>query len=125
MSLSVDVIIQGVEDAYTTRYLTGPLFEESHSLSHIDCFAVLSVTGMIMVLYDHVLTISDERELIWKLPHSFPKYAFLFNRYMTPCVMIVMAIGLSYSLYYSRHKSLQLDQRCADLTAFHFLISSK
>lgn len=43
-----------------------------------------------MLFYDHLLTISEERQYIWKAPHSITKYSFLFIRYLMVVVMLVI-----------------------------------
>jgi len=59
---------QAVEYAFTTKYLM--------------------VAGIVMLFYDHILTFSDEVQLVWKAPHSMTKYAFLTNRYLVTAVML-------------------------------------
>jgi hypothetical protein len=55
----------------------------------------LSAAGLVMLLYDHVLTLPDEFYLIWKARPSFAKYGFLFNRYLVPASLIVVATEMS------------------------------
>lgn len=64
-------IVQALQDAQATRYLTA--------------------VGFVVLLYDHVLTFVDEVKLIWAAPVSFPKYAFLFNRYLVLACMLGVA----------------------------------
>lgn len=54
---------------------------------------VLSAVGLVVLLYDHALTFVDEVKLIWAAPASFPKYAFLFNRYLVLGCMLGVAYG--------------------------------
>jgi Family of unknown function (DUF6533) len=49
--------------------------------------------GFVILLYDHLLTIADEIQYIWKTPRSIKKGTFIFNRYLVLCVSHV---GLSY-----------------------------
>ncbi|EKM54155.1 uncharacterized protein PHACADRAFT_196585 [Phanerochaete carnosa HHB-10118-sp] len=63
-------IVQALRDVNATRYMTA--------------------VGLTVLLYDHVLTFCDEVRLVWRAPSSFPKYAFLFNRYLVPvCLLLV------------------------------------
>ncbi|KAI0072365.1 hypothetical protein K474DRAFT_405056 [Panus rudis PR-1116 ss-1] len=48
-------------------------------LKEIACY--LTITSMFLILYDCVLTISQEVELIWRSCWSYPKLVFLLNRY--------------------------------------------
>jgi len=45
--------------------------------------------GLVILLWDHILTFPDEVLLIWRARLSAPKILFLFNRYMVPFAMIV------------------------------------
>lgn len=47
--------------------------------------------GLVIVLYDHVITFDDEVQHVWKAKSSFAKWSFLFNRYLVPTVLIVVA----------------------------------
>ncbi|KAG8949668.1 hypothetical protein FRC04_008414 [Tulasnella sp. 424] len=49
------------------------------------------VAGYTILIYDHILTIPIEIELIWRKPKGFVTYAFLFNRYLVP---LVIAVGI-------------------------------
>jgi len=55
-------LLAGLQDANATRYL--------------------SAVGLVILLYDHILTFPSEIRLIWRAPGSFPKYGFLLNRYL-------------------------------------------
>lgn len=59
-----------------------------------------AAVGLVILLYDHVLTFVDEVRLVWRAPRSFPKYAFLFNRYLVLACLLVVTYGAyrSYSL---------------------------
>lgn len=47
------------------------------------------------MLYDHAITFQEEVRCIWTAPNSFPKYAFLLNRYLVPIVLIAILHGAS------------------------------
>jgi Family of unknown function (DUF6533) len=47
-----------------------------------------TVTGAMVMFYDHLITFDDEYHYIWKAPASFGKYAFLLSRYLVSGVGI-------------------------------------
>ncbi|CAE6529514.1 unnamed protein product [Rhizoctonia solani] len=47
------------------------------------------IAALTFVLFDHVITIDQEVERIWKSPWSLPKVLFLFNRYTGPISLLV------------------------------------
>lgn len=53
--------------------------------------------GLVVLAYDHTLTLGDEITLVWTAPHSFAKWAFLVNRYFVLCMLIIVAYGVSPS----------------------------
>ncbi|KAJ7186074.1 hypothetical protein C8R46DRAFT_1289612 [Mycena filopes] len=44
----------------------------------------VSAAGYVLLLYDHLLTLSDEVEFIWSAPTTVAKVLFLIMRYMVP-----------------------------------------
>ncbi|TFK51268.1 hypothetical protein OE88DRAFT_1659145 [Heliocybe sulcata] len=55
----------------------------------------LSAAGLVIMLYDHLLTLDDEVEYVWKAKWSLPKTLFLVLRYMVPSAMIMYTYELS------------------------------
>lgn len=49
----------------------------------------LEIASLAFLLYDHVITLDQEVERIWKAPWSLPKILFLFNRYTGPISLLV------------------------------------
>jgi hypothetical protein len=47
-----------------------------------------------MLLYDHILTITDEYKYVWRAPHSITKDGFLLIRYLVPIVRGVRFVFL-------------------------------
>jgi len=45
--------------------------------------------GFSMLIYDHLITIDNEVNLIWRKPKSVVTAIFLLNRYIPPCILIV------------------------------------
>ncbi|KAG8698239.1 hypothetical protein FRC09_007338 [Ceratobasidium sp. 395] len=54
----------------------------------------LTFAGFVVLLYDHLLTLGDEIELIWSRPGNIVSIIFLVNRYMTPLVLVVDVYAL-------------------------------
>ncbi|KAF8129077.1 hypothetical protein EV363DRAFT_1166787, partial [Boletus edulis] len=51
----------------------------------------LLAVGLVILLWDHVLTLPDEVELIWRAKLSIPKVLFLLNRYVVPLAMAILS----------------------------------
>ncbi|CAE6529331.1 unnamed protein product [Rhizoctonia solani] len=47
----------------------------------------VSISGLALLLYDHVLTLPTEVELVWPAKMSLVKGAFLVNRYLCPLAL--------------------------------------
>lgn len=47
------------------------------------------IASLTFLLFDHVITLDQEVERIWKSPWSLPKLLFLFNRYTGPISLLV------------------------------------
>ena len=102
MPLITQQIVQALEDADATRYLSGmssPLPPSPHTAHEALYLRGSTAVGLIVLLYDHVLTFFDEVRLIWRAPASYPKYAFLFNRYLVLACLITIARGSCSVLY--------------------------
>jgi hypothetical protein len=52
-----------------------------------------AAAGLVVLIYDHFLTFSDELELYWQSKDSFSKYGFLTNRYVVPAMLIAISVG--------------------------------
>ena len=52
-----------------------------------------TAAGVVVLLYDHIITLPDEYRFVWKANPSFAKYAFLLNRYVVPSVMLLVLSG--------------------------------
>ncbi|KAF8508101.1 hypothetical protein BU17DRAFT_100040 [Hysterangium stoloniferum] len=55
--------------------------------------------AMTMLVYDHLLTLSDEVEHVWKRKRSAVSVLFLWNRYYTLICMILVVSVSVYALY--------------------------
>ncbi|KAG7091723.1 hypothetical protein E1B28_008124 [Marasmius oreades] len=56
-------------------------------LSTLNNFAAVKYTNLaflVVLVYDHALTLHVEVDRIWKLPWKLPKLVFLFVRYLAP-----------------------------------------
>jgi len=74
---SVNSLEEGVKEYHIVRYI--------------------SIAACAWLFFDHVLTITEEVELVWKAPRSIAKYGFQFIRYTTPTTMALMADIISGS----------------------------
>jgi len=67
-------LIQGLQDVLVSRY----------------CSAI----GIMIILWENLITFDQEYRFVWKGPPSLTKYAFLLNRYVTPIIFIVVVIEM-------------------------------
>ncbi|ETW76533.1 hypothetical protein HETIRDRAFT_480662, partial [Heterobasidion irregulare TC 32-1] len=65
------------------------------ALKNVNATRYLSAAGLVALLYDHLLTINDEIELIWRARNTLPKTLFLINRYLVPILMLVTIYPLA------------------------------
>ncbi|KIJ23811.1 hypothetical protein M422DRAFT_275537 [Sphaerobolus stellatus SS14] len=54
-----------------------------------------TAVGLIILLYDHILLLPDEIELVWSAAPGWPKYLFLVSRYSVPVFILVAAHATS------------------------------
>jgi len=71
----IEAAYEGFREANATRYLSG--------------------IGLVLLLYDHILTFDDEVRLVWKARRSFARSAFLVNRYLVACALIWVAFTMN------------------------------
>jgi len=64
-------------------------------IQHVQASRYLSAAGVVILFYDHLLTLGDEVEYIWHSRWSFPKGLFLFIRYLVPIAMIINTYQMS------------------------------
>ncbi|KIJ31404.1 hypothetical protein M422DRAFT_783790 [Sphaerobolus stellatus SS14] len=55
----------------------------------------LSAAGLVVLIYDHLLLLDEEIQLIWNSRTTRAKILFLVNRYLVPSALIVGTYGLS------------------------------
>jgi len=55
----------------------------------------LGAAGLVVLLYDHFLTLGDEINLVWTAPRSFLKWVFLINHYLVEVCLITVANEMS------------------------------
>lgn len=58
-------------------------------VGHVQATRYLTSAGLVVLLYDHLLTFSTEVELIWAAHWSVPKAFFLLLRYIVPPSVII------------------------------------
>ncbi|GJE92490.1 hypothetical protein PsYK624_086440 [Phanerochaete sordida] len=49
----------------------------------------MTLVGITALVYDHLLTLDQEIDLIWRGRPGFVSLIFLVNRYLVPCILIV------------------------------------
>ncbi|KAF8585802.1 hypothetical protein K439DRAFT_1615684 [Ramaria rubella] len=59
----------------------------------------LSIAGVVILLYDHLLLLHEEKNIIWVAKWSYFKVLFLMNRYLTPISLLISMYGV-YILFY-------------------------
>lgn len=67
--------------------------------SFVDYGGVMIAVGLVVLLYDHVLTFADEVRLVWLAPRSLAKYAFLLERYLVLGTLLCVACGVYYTVF--------------------------
>ncbi|KAI0037050.1 hypothetical protein K488DRAFT_81545 [Vararia minispora EC-137] len=84
----------GVPDlaAQTTLELEGTLV----SLQHIQDGKYLFLCALTILLYDHLLTLSEEVETVWKRKKTWILYLFLIVRYYAILAVVIVAFGRGY-----------------------------
>ncbi|KAF9782970.1 hypothetical protein BJ322DRAFT_1158656 [Thelephora terrestris] len=77
----------------------GPLVKLIDSTPALVATRYFTLTGFVVLLWDHLLTFEDEIEYIWKWPVQPSKVVFLFNRYFVEaalCLSVYAAISFSW-----------------------------
>ncbi|KAF4615902.1 hypothetical protein D9613_011369 [Agrocybe pediades] len=62
----------------------------AEAVRHLQAGKYFQIAAYVMLLYDHMLTFSDEVERIWKARFSGATLLFLINRYVTPLQFIII-----------------------------------
>ncbi|EIM84970.1 uncharacterized protein STEHIDRAFT_122889 [Stereum hirsutum FP-91666 SS1] len=62
---------------------------------NFDACRYVSAAGLVILLYDHLLTLDEEIQYVWKAPWTLPKGMFLANRYGVPLLTIINTWQLS------------------------------
>ncbi|KAJ6534825.1 hypothetical protein B0H19DRAFT_1038857 [Mycena capillaripes] len=73
----------------------GVLRDTIVALENVVITRYVSAAGLVLLLYDHVLTLDDEVEHIWSAPTTLAKILFLILRYMVPLFLTVQTITRS------------------------------
>ena len=56
---------------------------------------LIAVIGLVLLLWDHVLTFEGELTYIWRLPFELTKVVFVFNRYFVEGALLLVVYGKS------------------------------
>ncbi|KAG5736065.1 hypothetical protein E4T56_gene16433 [Termitomyces sp. T112] len=71
------------------------------SVSDYSAVRYTNVAFLALLIYDHILTFSDEVSKIWTLPWRPPKISFLINRYLVPPMLLFD--GLTPSMHLGKN----------------------
>ncbi|KAG9000511.1 hypothetical protein FRB94_005399 [Tulasnella sp. JGI-2019a] len=58
-------------------------------VSDLQTSRYITAAGFAILIHDHLITLSDEVELIWRNPLSNVSVLFLINRYVVPAIIVV------------------------------------
>jgi len=72
---------------------------DASSIRDINSTNYLGTASMALLLYDHLLTLDDEIQYIWRRRLSLITYLFLINRYLTPLGFIVNMLAYLSPLF--------------------------
>ncbi|KAJ7040843.1 hypothetical protein C8F04DRAFT_1082387 [Mycena alexandri] len=75
--------------------MSGAFAELVQVLEDLTIMRFVSAAGLVILLYDHVLSFPQEVRYIWSAQHTSGKWAFLILRYGVPPMMIGHTIQLS------------------------------
>ncbi|ESK87224.1 hypothetical protein Moror_5812 [Moniliophthora roreri MCA 2997] len=67
------------------------------TILNIQASRYVSAAGVVILLYDHLLTFGDEVELIWQAEWKFPKFLFLLIRYIVVISVLVHTYRTCFS----------------------------
>ncbi|KAG8928911.1 hypothetical protein FRC01_005193 [Tulasnella sp. 417] len=56
---------------------------------HIIITRYMILVGFVVLIYDHLLTLVEEVEFVWRRPKNLISWIFLGNRYLTPVVLAI------------------------------------
>lgn len=80
------VILPSINALVATKYLSGTFARMSVCLlvsAHSHSLHRRSAVGLVCALWDHIITLGDEVDLIWRKKMDVSKLAFFFYRYGT------------------------------------------
>ncbi|TDL19815.1 hypothetical protein BD410DRAFT_397856 [Rickenella mellea] len=78
----------------------------------------LSISAMVVLMYDVILSFPDEVEYVWRAPSSLGKVLYFASRYPIPAMYVVWEmyiVGFGISLPNLRHYALCHNLECVDL----------
>ncbi|TFK49992.1 hypothetical protein OE88DRAFT_1681978 [Heliocybe sulcata] len=81
-------------DSLPSQFLD-ELHEVEFILRNVQAIRFLSAAGLVILLWDHLLTFDDEVEYIWNARWAAPKILFLIVRYIVPVGLIINSYQLS------------------------------
>ncbi|KAJ7472219.1 hypothetical protein B0H11DRAFT_2236900 [Mycena galericulata] len=94
--------------------MSAALALELEVLADLRITRYVSAAGLVILLYDHVLSLSDEVRFIWSARVTSSKVLFLALRYLVPCVMLFHTNLLDFLTSTFPIKYAPLSSCCAD-----------
>lgn len=91
----VHLLITEAPSLYATRYFASKLIILP-SLSRFLLIALPTVAATVLTLWDHVLTLIAEIELIWRGKFDFFKVIFVLNRYFVEGTLIYVVYSTCF-----------------------------
>ena len=82
-----------------TRYLTRTLQLHIEHICIPDVLCVLTVSGIVILLWDTFLAFPMELRYVWQTKITIPKLGYVTNRYLV-CVFMLILVNGTYRLCY-------------------------
>jgi len=81
------------------------VFDLHQIVFDVNCTTLFAVAAWTLLVYDHLITIWEEIEVIWKSPWGFVKVVYIWNRYFG-------FLTLTLNAYFRLHE-MKTDKICA------------
>ncbi|KAG8833693.1 hypothetical protein FRC17_010225 [Serendipita sp. 399] len=88
MVTQAEAIRWGLEHGFTMQEIAAQAAHLQKTLLNLEASRYLSAAGMIVVLYDTILTLPDEVRLIWPMPFGVIKAIWFLSRYIVPGLIV-------------------------------------
>ncbi|KAL4252184.1 hypothetical protein ABKN59_005504 [Abortiporus biennis] len=97
-------------------------------IRHGAAVQAMTLAGFAALIYDHLLTLDVEIDLIWRAKKGLVSFIFLLNRYIVPLVLIVdiyemFALAIDSAMFCKVWTTLQSILTIASFMAIHTIIA--